>query len=78
MSEAPKQQLVINGLAFAEAPRWHIGKLWFSDMYTHSVHCLEPGGQLTTVAEVPGRPSGWAGCWALMCLAARRSSRRRW
>ena len=58
MSEVPKQQLVIDGLAFAEAPRWHGGKLWFSDMYTHSVHCIEPDGTLTTVAEVPGRPSG--------------------
>ena len=51
-------QAVVDGLAFAEAPRWHGGKLWFSDMYTHSVHCLEPDGTLTIVAEVPGRPSG--------------------
>lgn len=51
-------QPVIDGLAFAEAPRWHGGKLWFSDMYTHSVHCVEPEGALTTVAQVPGRPSG--------------------
>lgn len=58
MSDAPHPQPVIEGLAFAEAPRWHGGKLWFSDMYTHSVHCLEPDGQLSTVAKVPGRPSG--------------------
>lgn len=51
-------QPVIDGLAFAEAPRWHGGKLWFSDMYTHSVPCLDPEGALTTVAQVPGRPSG--------------------
>ena len=51
-------QPVIDGLAFAEAPRWHGGKLWFSDMYTHTVHCLEADGALTTVVEVPGKPSG--------------------
>lgn len=51
-------QPVIDGLAFAEAPRWHGGKLWFSDMYTLSVHCMEPDGTLTTVAKVPGQPSG--------------------
>lgn len=58
MPSTPTPHAVIDGLAFAEAPRWHGGKLWFSDMYTHKVHCLEPDGQLTTVAEVPGRPSG--------------------
>ena len=47
---------MIDGLAFAEAPRWHGGRLWFSDMYTHKVH-----GLLTTVLEVAGRPLelGW-------------------
>lgn len=58
MSTTPNKQLVIDGLAFAEAPRWHDGKLWFSDMYTHSVHCLDADGALRTVVEVPGRPSG--------------------
>ena len=58
MQRTPQLQPVIDGLAFAEAPRWHGGKLWFSDMYTHAVHCLEPDGQLTTVVEVPGKPSG--------------------
>ena len=58
MQGTPQLQPVIDGLAFAEAPRWHGGKLWFSDMYTHSVHYLKPDGQLTTVAEVPGKPSG--------------------
>ncbi len=58
MQATPELQTVVNGLAFAEAPRWHAGKLWFSDMYMHTVHCLEPDGRLTTVAEVPGRPSG--------------------
>lgn len=45
MQATAQLQLVIDGLAFAEAPRWHGGKLWFSDMYTHSVHCLKPDGQ---------------------------------
>ena len=53
MQRTPQLQPVIDGLAFAEAPRWHGGKLWFSDMYSHSVHCLEPDGQLTTVVKVP-------------------------
>lgn len=49
---------VVEGLAFPEAPRWHDGKLWFSDFYTRKVHCVDADGKLSTVAEVPGQPSG--------------------
>lgn len=58
MSSTQNPELVIDGLAFAEAPRWHDGKLWFSDFYTNAVHCLDADRKLTTVVEVPGRPSG--------------------
>ncbi|MEO8837917.1 MAG: SMP-30/gluconolactonase/LRE family protein, partial [Herbaspirillum sp.] len=58
MSVTQNRELVIDGLAFAEAPRWHDGKLWFSDFYTNSVYCLHAKGELSTVVEVPGRPSG--------------------
>ena len=50
--------VVIEGLSFPEAPRWHAGHLWFSDFYTHSVHRADESGRLTTLAEVTGRPSG--------------------
>jgi sugar lactone lactonase YvrE len=50
--------VVAEGLAFAEAPRWHNGMLWFSDFYTHKVSCIDPNGQQSTVIEVPGQPSG--------------------
>lgn len=46
------------GFAFLEGPRWHQGRLWFSDFNTHLVHRLEPDGRVTTVCEVPGQPSG--------------------
>lgn len=49
---------IIDGLAFAEAPRWHDGKLWFSDFYTQKVQCIGADGTLETIAEVPGQPSG--------------------
>ena len=50
--------MVAGGLTFPEAPRWHDGALWVSDMHAHAVLRLEPSGTLTTVAEVPGCPSG--------------------
>lgn len=50
--------LLTGGLSVTEAPRWHDGALWFSDFFTRRVLCLHPDGELTLVAEVPGRPSG--------------------
>jgi sugar lactone lactonase YvrE len=51
-------ETVAGGLTFPEAPRWHDGALWVSDMHAHAVLRLEPAGTPTTVAEVPGCPSG--------------------
>jgi sugar lactone lactonase YvrE len=50
--------VVAAGLAFPEAPRWHDGALWLSDMYAGAVLRLPPGGQPETVVAVPGHPSG--------------------
>ena len=50
---------VIDGLAFAEGPRWHEGRLWFSDMHDHHVLAFDPEtGETTVEVEVPGQPSG--------------------
>lgn len=50
--------VVVDGLTFPEAPRWHDGKLWFSDFYSHRVLTVDTTGRLETVVEVPQRPSG--------------------
>jgi sugar lactone lactonase YvrE len=49
---------LIDGLAFAEGPRWHNGKLWFSDMQGLTVMNVDLNGHTETVAEVPNWPSG--------------------
>ncbi len=50
---------VVDGLAFAEGPRWHDGRLWFSDMHDHHVMTFDPASGATTVeVEVPDQPSG--------------------
>jgi sugar lactone lactonase YvrE len=46
------------GLAFGEGPRWHDGRLWFSDFYRRAVYTLDPDGAETKVVDVPGQPSG--------------------
>ena len=50
--------VVAEGFAYAECPRWHDGRLWFSDQYGGSVVTLEPGGAPQEVLAVPGRPAG--------------------
>ena len=50
---------VVDGLTFAECPRWHEGRIWFVDFYTHRVlSAREDGSDLRTEAEVPAQPSG--------------------
>ncbi len=51
--------MVLDGLAFPEGPRWHDGRLWFSDMHAHEVVALDPAtGARETIVEVPACPSG--------------------
>ena len=53
-----KQSTVVaTGLAFAEAPRWHEGTLWWSDMHGGGV-CKLAEAQVQPVCNVPNRPSG--------------------
>jgi sugar lactone lactonase YvrE len=46
------------GFAFTECPRWHDGRLYFSDQHTHCVFTAEMDGEVELIAEVPQRPSG--------------------
>jgi sugar lactone lactonase YvrE len=54
----PKFETLISGLSFTECPRWHDGRLYFSDFYTQRVLVVALDGTVETIAEVPGRPSG--------------------
>jgi sugar lactone lactonase YvrE len=51
-------ELLCDGLHFAEGPRWHDGKLWFSDFYDHAVKTVDAQGNVATMLEVSGQPSG--------------------
>src|SRR4029077_14342454 len=55
------ENVLLDGLAFPEAPRWRAGELWFSDMTPQKVMRVGLDGRVTTVLEVPGQPSvlGW-------------------
>jgi sugar lactone lactonase YvrE len=51
-------EVLIDGLAFPEGPRWHDGKLWFSDMHGRVVLRIDAPGKAEVVVDVPGNPSG--------------------
>ena len=53
---------VLEGIDFGEGPRWHDGRLWFSDFYQHTISSVEihPDGTGTRHVELEfhGIPSG--------------------
>ncbi|MDQ1479495.1 MAG: hypothetical protein QOI44_356 [Actinomycetota bacterium] len=50
--------VVVDALAFPEGPRWHEGRLFFSDQHDRRVVRMDPSGATDTVVEVPEQPSG--------------------
>jgi sugar lactone lactonase YvrE len=50
--------VLLDGLTFPEGPRWHDGKLWFSDMHAHEVVTVDADGHREVAVEVPNDPSG--------------------
>lgn len=51
-------EVLAEGFAFPEAPRWHDGSLWISDMHGPWVMRIDQSGDAEKVVEVPGCPSG--------------------
>ncbi len=51
-------ETVARGFAYTECPRWHQGRLWFSDQYLGWVYAMTEGADVEAVVEVPGRPAG--------------------
>jgi sugar lactone lactonase YvrE len=51
--------LVREGLGFGEAPRWHNGRLWYSDFYRHGIFSMEADGSDEVLEHgVTNQPSG--------------------
>mgnify|MGYP001828439997 FL=1 len=53
-----KAKVLAEGLYFGEGPRWHEGRLWFSDFYDRAVRSADPSGNLRTELELDDQPSG--------------------
>ena len=58
----PETRVVLDGLGMGESPRWHDGRLWFSNWGTDEIVAVDLNG----TSEVMGRGgggSGWATNW---------------
>jgi sugar lactone lactonase YvrE len=51
-------EVLLEGGAFFEGPRWHEGRWWVSDFYRRTVSTVDEDGREDVVLEVPGQPSG--------------------
>ncbi|QSE72310.1 SMP-30/gluconolactonase/LRE family protein [Rhodococcus sp. PSBB049] len=49
---------VASGFTYTEGPRWHEGRLWFVDFYTHSVNVVNSDSSVEEVCTVEHQPSG--------------------
>jgi sugar lactone lactonase YvrE len=53
-----KATVLTDGLYFGEGPRWHEGRLWFSDFYAHAVKSVGADGVQRIELELDDQPSG--------------------
>jgi len=54
----PGPRALLTGLAFGESPRWHDGRLWFSDFGSREVVAVDLDGNREVITGVPGMPMG--------------------
>ncbi|MCC8926501.1 SMP-30/gluconolactonase/LRE family protein [Rhodococcus sp. BGS-1C] len=58
-SMKPDVTVVLDGYTYFECPRWHDGRIWVSDFYSHRVISAQADGSDVRVeAEIPQQPSG--------------------
>jgi sugar lactone lactonase YvrE len=50
--------IVADGLVFPECPRWHEGRLWFSDVHAHAIKSLRTGGDVRVEVGDARQPAG--------------------
>jgi sugar lactone lactonase YvrE len=57
-SETLTAEPFVSGLYFGECPRWHEGRLWYSDFFDHAVFSVSPEGERRKEVDFDGEPAG--------------------
>jgi sugar lactone lactonase YvrE len=71
--------LLVDGVDFGEGPRWHDGRLWYSDFYQRAIYSVSvDGDRRVEFGDLDDRPSGlgWMPDGSLLAVAM--TSRRVW
>jgi len=50
--------ILVHGIDFGEGPRWHDGRLWFSDFHQHTVCSVGDDGERVVELDIDDHPSG--------------------
>jgi sugar lactone lactonase YvrE len=72
MSDTPRLLQLIDGVDFGEGPRWHDGRLWYSDFYQRAIYSVTADGDRTVeFGGLDDRPSGlgWMPDGSLLVVA---------
>jgi sugar lactone lactonase YvrE len=56
LRENPELHTLMTGLVFGESPRWHAGRLWFSDWGAHEVIAVDLDGIHEVIVNVASLP----------------------
>ncbi|MGO8877351.1 MAG: SMP-30/gluconolactonase/LRE family protein [Acidimicrobiales bacterium] len=48
----------VSGLYFGECPRWHEGRLWYSDFFDNAIFSVSPDGERRVEVDYDGEPAG--------------------
>lgn len=68
-----KLEVLLEGGAFFEGPRWHEGQWWVSDMFADVVLAIDPSGHQREIMAVEAHPSGlgWLPDGSLLVVSMR-------
>lgn len=67
-----KTTVLVDTVRFPECPRWHEGKLWFSDFFARRVMSVDLRGNVQMVAQLEDMPGGlgWTPGGRLLIVSA--------
>ena len=69
----PDLETLVTGIVFGESPRWHDGRLWFSDWGTQEIIAVDPEGKSEVIVRAPSSPCciDWLPDGRLLVVSAR-------
>jgi sugar lactone lactonase YvrE len=78
MTASHQIEVVMTGIGLGESPRWHEGRLWFSDWVAHRVIAVDTDGPHEVLAEVDAFPFSidWLPGGPMLITAGQRLLRR--